>query len=209
MLEILTQPAVEPVTIEDVKFWARLDGTAFDAALPGMISAARAFCEQEIGAKIITQVWREEWLQWPTYAGKSPTAYTGTYTGAGGTYLGAGGQKIHLYPVRSVSVSYWNGTDWVFIDPTMLTLIKDSYGVMFTPNVGFFYPTIGITNGPAVRADFTVGMTSDPAQVPAGIKQFIAAHVAFWARNPEAATERTMVASPYLASLLDSYRTFL
>lgn len=46
------------------------------------------------------------------------------------------------------------------------------------------------------------------SEPPPPVKAWIAAHVAYWIDNPAAATERQMLPSPFLAGLLDPFRTF-
>lgn len=40
-LHLLTPPTAEPVALSDAKLALRIDDTAFDALLPGLISIAR------------------------------------------------------------------------------------------------------------------------------------------------------------------------
>mgnify|MGYP000034051154 CR=1 FL=1 len=65
-MRLLTAPTAEPVTLDEVKFAARLTGsTAFDTMLPVYIQAAREIAETEAGRKLMAQVWRIELADWP------------------------------------------------------------------------------------------------------------------------------------------------
>lgn len=45
-------------------------------------------------------------------------------------------------------------------------------------------------------------------EMPAPVQQWVAATVAYWLANPEAASERVAQPSPFLARLLDPYRIY-
>lgn len=57
-LELVTPPAVEPVTLSDVKIDLRIDGADEDTLITAMISAARQRIEQHTGRALITQSWK-------------------------------------------------------------------------------------------------------------------------------------------------------
>lgn len=183
--ELVAAPAVEPLDLATAKLWARIDGTAFDALIPGMIVAARQVAEQELGAKLITQTWRATFDDWPATT-----------------------DLVKLFPVQSVVASYWDGSTFVALSPAPVA-IRDPFGVRVSPAIGGAYAGLVSTTGPRVRLDFTVGYGDDATDVPQAVRQFIAAHVAYWLRNPEAALEQQMVRSPFLSALLDPFRTWL
>jgi uncharacterized phiE125 gp8 family phage protein len=59
MVAILTSaPQAEPVTLEEAKAFARIDGTADDAVVTAMIRAARMEIESRTGRALVTQGWR-------------------------------------------------------------------------------------------------------------------------------------------------------
>ena len=53
--KILTAPAAEPVTADEVKDQLRLDGTDQDTMIDLLIAAARAGVEKYLGRALITQ----------------------------------------------------------------------------------------------------------------------------------------------------------
>jgi uncharacterized phiE125 gp8 family phage protein len=183
--QLVTPPAQEPLDLATAKLWARIDGTALDPLIPGMIVAARQIAEQETGARLITQTWRQELDDWP--------AFLDTFA---------------LFPVQSVDLSYWNGSAWTALAGQAVS-VRDKFGVHVRQTVGGAYAPLVATTGPRVRADFVVGYGDDATDVPQAIRQFIAAHVAYWVRNPEAALDRAMSPSPFLSALLDPFRTYL
>lgn len=181
----VAEPATAPLSLAEAKAWARIDNTSFDLALPMMIDSATAIAEHEVGAKLITQTWRWTLVDWPDER-----------------------EVVKLFPVQDAALSYWDGTAWATLDPTAATVIVSDAGVSVQRTIGGAWGSLVETVGPRVRVDFNVGYGDDAADVPAGIRQFIAAHVAYWVRNPEAAVEMTMLPSPFLRRLLDPFRRF-
>lgn len=58
-LTLITPPAVEPVTLAEVKTYLRLSGADDDALLTGMIKSARQQAENMAGRVLVESVW--EW----------------------------------------------------------------------------------------------------------------------------------------------------
>lgn len=57
MIKLITPPALEPITLADAKEHLRIDGTADDAYLTGLISVARETCENYTRMAFLTQTW--------------------------------------------------------------------------------------------------------------------------------------------------------
>lgn len=53
----ITPPAIEPVTLEEVKLHLRIDGNEEDSYLLGLITAARQRCEEYTRRAFISQKW--------------------------------------------------------------------------------------------------------------------------------------------------------
>lgn len=195
-MRLLTAPTAEPVTLDEVKFAARLTGsTAFDTMLPVYIQAAREIAETEAGRKLMAQVWRIELADWPHPC-----------------------QVFELHSATAVAISYWSTagtwTDLVIPlkdgeDPPALinfAWADADPGLALAPLLGANWPTLGeVAIGPRVRVDVTVG-AADADNVPAAAKTFIMAMVAYWIENPQAYTDRPHHASPVALCLLDSIR---
>jgi uncharacterized phiE125 gp8 family phage protein len=64
-LELVTPPAVEPVTLDEAKAHLKVDTSADDGLIARLIAAARARAEWHAGRAFITQGWIQ-WLdRWP------------------------------------------------------------------------------------------------------------------------------------------------
>src|SRR6266853_1932913 len=56
-LVLTTPPASEPLSVADIKSWARIDTTDDDKLIGLMIRAARRFAEMQTRRSLITQQW--------------------------------------------------------------------------------------------------------------------------------------------------------
>ena len=59
-LELITPPAVEPVSLDEVKAHLKVDGTDDDALIGALITAARAQAEWHTHRAFVTQ----DWIYW-------------------------------------------------------------------------------------------------------------------------------------------------
>ena len=185
-IDLQTGPSVEPLDLATVKLWARIDGNDLDLQLPMMIAAARQVAEQQTGTKLVNQVWRASLTDWP-----APT------------------DLFPLFPVSSLTATYFNGATWMTLPPMMSTFYRSGFSVVFDTVPGAPLPALGSVAGPRVRLDWTVGYGPDATFVPQAIRQFCAAHVAAWVRNPEASSERyAYLKSPFLDALIDPFTVF-
>ena len=66
LTKIYTQPAEEPVTVEEAKLQCRVDGTEEDVLFERLISAARGYAETFTRRALITQTWEAYLDGWPT-----------------------------------------------------------------------------------------------------------------------------------------------
>lgn len=64
-LDIITQPAVEPLTTADAKAHLRVDSSTEDTLIASYVAAARIYYEQAIWRALVTQTWAMRLEQWP------------------------------------------------------------------------------------------------------------------------------------------------
>lgn len=182
----LVAPALEPVTLDQAKFAARLTGsTAFDAMIPLYIQAAREIAEMQTGQRFISQKWRYESYNWPM-----PD-----------DVIEVGGD------ITAVDVSYWSAAGtWVTFTSSQFVWEDAEPGVRIAPPVSQSFPTLGdLALGGRVRVDITTGAAT-AAAVPAAAKTFIMSMVAYWIDNPQAYHDKPHAAAPAMLSMLDSLR---
>lgn len=187
MITLLTAPSFEPVSLDAAKLACRIDGTEFDGLLPTLISAAREMAEHECGQAFAGATLRVELHDWP-----------------------AAGEVLSVRDARAVAVSYWTGSGWAVF--TGLWFGAEAGGTVVEPATA--WPELGERPlGPRVRIDITVGPAAEDqaaatAAVPASVRTWILAQVAYWVRNPEAASDRVLTTSPLLAGLLWPHRRY-
>jgi hypothetical protein len=183
-MHLLTAPTIEPVTLEQAKIAARVDGPEWDDIITAAIVAARQVAEQETGQRFITQTWRIELADWP-----------------------ASTDIFAVYRPSAVAVSYWTGSAWV----TLTNATQVAWGIVqggfaVVPPLSGSFPALGdVAIGPRVRLDVTSG-EPDASTVPECVKTFIKALVTVMVHDP--ALQASDAAGPLLRGLLDPVRTF-
>jgi uncharacterized phiE125 gp8 family phage protein len=149
-------PDVEPVTLAEAKAYLRLDGTADDDLLTGLIRAARQEVEQATGTALLEQSWRLLLDCWP----KSDTALL----------------KVH--PLRAVlSVTLYGSEGEVSV------LAAESYQVdaLSRPaRIHFETAPLALRAMNGVEIDFSAGFGEAGADVPDLLKRAILLLVAHW-----------------------------
>lgn len=185
-LKLITGPALEPVSLAEAKLALRIDGTEFDALLPGFIGAARELAEQLTGRAFITQTW-ERVLD--AFALRE---------------IALGHPKV----LGIVSIKYLDSAAVEqTLAPALYTLDADDLPGYVLPAIDTDWPaTLATVN--AVRVRFTAGYGAAAADVPAAIRTWITAHAGLMLREPQAATDRPLTPLAYLDRLLDRERVW-
>ena len=63
--KVTTNPVIEPITVDEVKEFAHIDGTDEDTLISGFITAARMNCEAYLGRALISQTITMKMDFWP------------------------------------------------------------------------------------------------------------------------------------------------
>lgn len=141
-----TPPVYEPVILQDLKLFLKIDSDDEDTLLSSLLIAARQSCEQYTGISFITQKW-ECWLDF---------SFTDTI--------------LSYYPIQSIDEIKIFDTDNVssIIDPSNYWLDKTSKKAIMKDTYSF--PTIREQAG--VQITYTTGFGL-PCDVPENIKHAI------------------------------------
>jgi uncharacterized phiE125 gp8 family phage protein len=151
---LVTKPAVEPLSLDEVKLYLRLDGTDEDDLLTSLIVAARQHLESMTGLALITQGWRLYLDVWPDneviHIAKAP-----------------------LQVIEAVTVYDGDGVaSAVLLDGHVLDAAS-SPARLFLQN----RPSAGrALNG--IEIDFLAGFGDTPADVPDALKRAMLMHIA-------------------------------
>jgi len=181
-LRLITDAAVEPITLEEAKAHLRVDHTDDDEWIARFIRASRRNAERFLSRALITQTWEMVIDSLPDVA---PYAV-----------------KIPYPPLQSVVSIKYDGEDGVEVEYGV-----DSYDVDTVSEPGWVVPattwptTIEAIN--AVRIRFIAGYapgTDSPvdlaANVPEDIKGGILLHLAHMYQNRETVSEKTLIIAP-------------
>jgi len=214
---ILTQPAIEPVTLDEVKDQLRLDAsdTSQDAWITANIPVARQIIEEFTGIAFISQQWLMTLDRWPNLA---DPWWDGVQQGAIGHLQATGrGDKymrtyveLPRYPLlQLVSVKTYdinsNVTD-VNVAQTF-DVDKNRLPGRFSVKAGQAWPTATRPTA-AIEIEYEAGYGPDAADVPVGLRQAIIRYTAamFENRGEGCCDNHTLLSKSGVSAILDKYR---
>lgn len=157
--KIITEPAVEPVTLEQVKNHSRITHVEDDSWLSMAMIVARQYVEKTCELSLITQTRRMTFRKFDE------------------PYL-----KLSYGPTISItSIQYYDQTN------SLQTLASyqatlESNPCLIVPGVGQRWPSTTPDRLDAVRVTYVAGY-GDPEQVPAALRQVILLLVDHWYNN--------------------------
>lgn len=186
-LQLITGPAAEPISADELKLQARVEGSTEDALLSVYIKAARRQCESLTQRALITQTWELLLDEFPACS-----------------------IKLGRAPALSVvSVKYLDATTG-----TLTTLDPSSYSVDIATPGGRIRP---INSWPAtadrpnaVQVRFTAGYGATSADVPEDLRSWVLLTAAYlYAQREAIDTSGKASALPgrFYDALLDDYRS--
>jgi len=180
---VKTPPAIEPVTVSELRDFLRLSGNDQDTMLTGFLAAARAALEVYTGRTFINTVYELYFDAFPSMI------------------------ELARPPVQSVSSVYYintSGVDTLLASTDYRVDVASLYG-RIEPAYGTVWPsTQSVVN--AVKVTFTAGYGTSSANVPAAIKEAIKMLAADIYEHPEANVELTLAENKTLKFLLGAYR---
>ena len=192
-LRLITPPAAEPLSLTELRTYARLDtDNSPDALLTMLLTAARTVAENRTGRALITQTWE-------LVLDKFPAAEL----------------ELGMLPLQSItSVKYYDGAG------VLQTLVGTAYALDADTLPGWLLPaynttwpdTYAIANAVIIR--FVAGYGAAGSFVPAELRMWIAAQVAAAYNNPDGTLPGSSgglfsamsAALPFIDGLLDAYR---
>lgn len=164
MIQVITAPASEPVTLAEAKLHCHVDGSEEDTLLTNLIVAAREYCEAHQNKAYITQTLEETLDGWPSFPHELPRP-----------------------PLASVaSIKYYG------MDNTEYTLGAANYYTDAASNricltYGVTLPTVTLREMAAVKITYTAGGTT----VNQRAKQAMLLLIGHWYANREATGKTT------------------
>lgn len=178
-----TQPAVEPVSLDEAKLVLRVDDDVEDTAIQGWITAAREECEARLQRTLITSGWT---LKLDSFGSLC---------------------ELPMAPTQGVtSISY------VAQDGTSLEVDASSYVVDVDSDPARVQPlsswpsTAGVFN--AVTVVFTAGYGENASSVPQPIRSWILLAVGELYKNRERSVESQAIPLEFADRMLDPYKVW-
>lgn len=175
----ITAPAVEPVTLAEVKDHCRVEHDLDDALIEGLITAARELVEQRTGRALITQQW-----QW------SLDAFAAVLCPP----------RPPLQSVDSITYVDTDGTTQT-LSPTEYRVDTATQPGRITEAYGKTWPAIRSVTG-AVQITFTAGYGDYENTVPRALRQAMLLLIGGWYENREAVAPVQLMAIPFAVDAL-------
>jgi len=185
-------PAVEPVSLDEAKAHLRVDSTADDGLISGLIAAARVQTEAETGRRWVNQSLTLSLPGFPrrrVNAGGYPDPWEDWYPPQDWFLAGTGvvGSVVMLpaEPVGAVvAVRYYDagGTLQTLAGTEYLSWLEHSPPLVY-PAPGRLWPPTQVGRLGAALVDFTAGYGPDATTVPATAKAAMKLAIGFWYEN--------------------------
>jgi hypothetical protein len=185
--ERTTEPAMDPITVDEVKSAGRIDHETEDGLLAMYVTAATEACEKYLGRALISQTWTLYYDEWPN---NDEPWWDGVRV-ASQNVLSSQADVIELPygPLLSVtSISTFNTSD------TETAVSTDVYGVStgIASRVylkdGQVWPSATRTRD-GVKIVYVAGYGTDFNDVPMAIRQGIIQLCVHWYENREATVD--------------------
>lgn len=191
-LTLKSEPAVEPLSLEEAKLHLRVDGTDEDSLITFLIGTARHDVETITRRALITQTWELVMDDWPDddwFPVPMPK----------------------LQSILSIKYKDENGVEYTF-DPENYAVDTDSVvgRVMLFDDAD--WPSDELYPVSAIRVEFTAGYGDTGSDVPAPIRQAMKLLIGHYYENREAVINSTGANIQLLpmgvSALLQTYRVW-
>jgi len=209
-IQLVTGPAVEPVSLDLAKSHLRVDYSDDDLLIGIYIVAARAYCEKYTHRAFFNQTWLRTMDFFPLAWGVNGTvnpADRGDWPFAFWSRLTIDLPRASLVSVSSIT--YLDATSTVqTLDPSTYTVDTTSTPGRITPSQGGFWPEVSIFQPGSVRITFVAGSYGDGVDVntcPATIVMAMLLLIAHFYEHREASSEIALKNIPLgVNALLDT-----
>jgi uncharacterized phiE125 gp8 family phage protein len=212
--QLITPPAVEPVTLPMAKLHLRVDFDDEDALIEGLISAAREYCEQVIQRAIYNQTYvlsldqfnYGDWRSTIPMDRRNPLRFSALWAS-----MALRLPMPRLVSVTSITYLDTTGTQQT-LDPASYNVDNSSEPARITPAINLIWPTTDYYIPGSVKVTYVAGSYGDGVEIdtcPASLRAAILLLVGAWYQNREAVSSLTMKTVPMAVdSLLNAYRFY-
>lgn len=167
-------PADTPVSLTEVKAHLRVEDTASDTLITGLIAAAVSYLDGWsgiLGRCLFTQTWRQDFDDFRSCL------------------------RLPLFPVASISSVKYLDTSEVeqTVSASDYRLQNDDLGAFVRFDDDYSFPSLNVNDRPAVYVTYVAGEAA--ADIPAAIKQGMLLLIGAWFENRENAAIGVSVAA--------------
>jgi len=179
--KVITEPLIEPITVSDLKVFARIDTTAEDTLLAGFITAARQACEMYLGRVLISQTIRMTMDYWPSKKIELPFPPLISIT------------SVETIDESDVATTYSSDNYYVVTEAIPGELVVKQ---------GVSVPSNTVRDVAGYRIEYVAGYGLTAAEVPSQIREALK----LWATSIYENRSLTPEPPPEARTLLDLYR---
>lgn len=185
-MRVITAPAIEPITLTEVKAQLGITDTVMDTIITRRIIEARQWAEDYMQRAIITQTQEIRLDEFP-YSGKIVLPFP------------------NLLSIVSIKYIDSNGVETTLASNTY-EVDTHSYKGSVRPIYGTEWPTAR-DEGNAVRVQYTCGYGATTASVPELVREALILLVGHWVNNqPQSESGVTLARVPYaVRDIMDKY----
>lgn len=185
--ELITAPAIEPVTLAECRAAIRITATSEDAMITSFITAARQECENLLRRRLITQTWEQVAPDFP-----------------------ANRLELDEGPVQSVtSVKYTSDAGTETTVNTSIYQLNRARSAVARLSLKYnqLWPSDVLDQDDSVQIRYVVGYGDAAADVPLAIRQWIIQRVTtLWNSRDQVVIGASVASLPFVDCLLDPYR---
>lgn len=168
-VNLVTPPAVEPVTLDQLKTHLRVDAsfTDDDALLMGFITAAREWCESYMRRAIFNQTWQmtlDHFPYWTEFGTMKPASRLDYMYGSYFSNLVIELPKPKLVSVTSITYVDATGTQQT-LDPSQYRADLTSEPARLSPAAGLYWPMSQQFVPGSVKITYVAGSYGDGEDV--------------------------------------------
>lgn len=196
--QILIGPSHEPVTVAQAKLHLRVDGSAEDNLIAGLIAAAREYVENYCNRALFTQTWM---LTLDTFPFEMP---------AFASWFDAYAVQLPRPRLQAIqAITYQDTTGYQHtLPPSTYVFDASSEPARIVPVNGASWPYPGVLSPGTVNITYTTGTYGDgPIGCPLSICQAILLLIGHWYAQREAVSATAMTQVPLaVEALLSPYR---
>jgi Phage gp6-like head-tail connector protein len=212
ILELITPPAIEPITLAEAKAHARVDSSDDDVYLTALITAAREMIERMTGRALISQTGRLTLDDWPR-GGGTEEWWDGVRDGALAALTAefVDLPKAPFLAVTSVVTKDESDTPTTWAAANYYpTRAPNGYGRV-NPKRGVVWPIVTPYRARGgIEITFTAGYGAAAVDVPVALRQAVKMVVLHWYEKREPASDcaASDLMPMGLGTILASYRVF-